>query len=383
MTASRPEPARPDPRRLLLIHPGALGDLVQAFPAFAQIRATYPGAHVTLLTADELAQFSAGFALFDRVQAFDTGVAYHGGAAARVALFARLAAALRAGRFDAVGVFKGAPAYAALAALTGAPVRAGLARGWGVHLLSQPLAMVPKVHHEDRYFDVARALGATQALRPPVVWPAADVPGAFAAFAGVERRTAVTAEREVALVAVAPGGARNAKDDYAPKRWPAARFADALLRVARARPLAAVVLGGAGDRGESEALQAALDGRVPVLDLAGATSVAAARAVVASCDAYLGNDSGLMHVAGTTSTPMVVVFGPTDPEVLAPRRAHVRAISHPARSTSCRDEVAGRVRPCAAVCCMDRVDAGEVADALATAIATTLGSHRGDRAVHV
>ena len=39
---------------------------------------------------------------------------------------------------------------------------------------------------------------------------------------------------------------------------------------------------------------------------------------------YVGNDSGITHLAAAVATPTLALFGPTDPKVWAPRGAHVR-----------------------------------------------------------
>jgi ADP-heptose:LPS heptosyltransferase len=348
----------PDVSRVLLLHPGALGDLVQALPAFGAVRAGFAHARVTLLTDAPLAGLARTTRLFDEVLAFDAAVAYRGGAAARLRLLAELAATARRVRPDAAAVFKGAPVYAALALASGARRRAGLARGAGRALLTHPVAIAPARHHEDRYLDVAAALGADPSRRAEAAWPAtpSPVPAALRA-------------RAWPLVGVAPGGARNAKQDTPTKRWPAARFAALARELAAAHPEAAfVLLGGDGDRAEVEVVRAALPAD-RVVDLAGRTDLLAARAAVAALDVYVGNDSGLMHVAATTSTPAVVPFGPTDPRVIAPRAPGVRAVWDPGPDPPCYDEVTGAHRPCRTPCCIDRVDVGRVRAAVDAAIA--------------
>ena len=42
------------------------------------------------------------------------------------------------------------------------------------------------------------------------------------------------------------------------------------------------------------------------------------------CRVFIGNDSGITHLAAAVATPVLAIFGPTDPEVWAPRGAHVR-----------------------------------------------------------
>jgi ADP-heptose:LPS heptosyltransferase len=343
---------------VLLVHPGALGDLVQALPAFGALRAGLPGARITLLTDAALAGFARDLGLFDAVEGFDAETAYRGGLVRRLALVAALAARLRRLRPDATAVFKGAAVYPLLAAASGAGWRVGLARGAGRRALHRPIAVDPARHHEDRYLDVAAALGVDPTRRAAARWPGRGdvVPAEFRAGARP-------------LVGIAPGGARNAKQDTPTKRWPAARFAEVAAGLAARHAHARfVLLGGPGDRAEVDAVRAALPA-ARTLDLAGRTDLAAARAAIAALDLYLGNDSGLMHVAATTATPAVIPFGPTDPRVIAPRAPGVRVVWDPAPAPPCFDEVTGAHRACATPCCIDRVSAAAVLAAAESALA--------------
>lgn len=355
-TPPRRRPARPV-GRVLLIHPGALGDLVQALPAFGAVRAGYPDAHVTLLTDAGLADLARGTRLFDEVIGFDAPLAYHGSPGARVGLFARLALRVRRAAPDVAAVFKGAIVYGLLAALSGARQRAGLARGVGRRALTHPVPIDPARHHEDRFLEVVAALGLDVQYRTDPAWPA--VPDLV---------TEQLPERVHPLIGLAPGGARNAKQDLPVKRWPADRFAALARALAAAHPHAAfVLLGASGDRAEVDAVRAALaDARV--VDLAGRTDVAGARAAIATLDVFVGNDSGLMHVAATTDTPTVVAFGPTDPRVLAPRAPGVRAVWVPAPNPPCYDEVTGAMRSCAVPCCIERVTVAQMLAAVQAAL---------------
>ena len=48
---------------------------------------------------------------------------------------------------------------------------------------------------------------------------------------------------------------------------------------------------------------------------------------IATARAYVGNDSGITHLAASVGTPVVALFGPVDPTVWAPRGEKVRVIS--------------------------------------------------------
>jgi ADP-heptose:LPS heptosyltransferase len=106
------------------------------------------------------------------------------------------------------------------------------------------------------------------------------------------------------------------------RRWPPERFA-ALGNLLWAQHGAALVLtGGAAERPLAEAVRRAL--HAPALDLVGKTDLGQFAATIAQLDLLVTNDTGASHLAAATSTPSVILFGPTRPEQWAPlnRRCH-------------------------------------------------------------
>ena len=114
------------------------------------------------------------------------------------------------------------------------------------------------------------------------------------------------------------------------KVWPAEKFValfDALATAPMAGARAAIFAGpGEAERAGAEAVMRALPRR-RVIDLAGQLSLTEAAAHLARCDLYVGNDSGLMHLAAAAGAPTLGLFGPSPPEEYAPagpRAAFVR-----------------------------------------------------------
>jgi ADP-heptose:LPS heptosyltransferase len=65
---------------------------------------------------------------------------------------------------------------------------------------------------------------------------------------------------------------------------------------------------------------------------------------LASARIYIGNDSGPTHLAAAVGTPVVALFGPSDPAVWAPRGLHVAIAAAPALDTITVERVASLVR---------------------------------------
>jgi heptosyltransferase-3 len=117
-------------------------------------------------------------------------------------------------------------------------------------------------------------------------------------------------------VAVHPGSGGRLKC------WPAARFADLLGGL----PGPVVILGGPADAAEVDALVRAIRGRDRPA-VARALPLARAAALLSVCRLYVGNDSGISHLAAALGIPTVAVFGPTDPAVWAPRGRAVETVA--------------------------------------------------------
>src|SRR5512139_4030725 len=89
------------------------------------------------------------------------------------------------------------------------------------------------------------------------------------------------------LVGMSPGAA------YGPaKRWFPERFAAVADRLVARTSCPVLLFGSAGDRASTEAVQAAA--KSPLIDIAGRTNLEDAIALIARCDLFVTNDSGLM-----------------------------------------------------------------------------------------
>ena len=132
------------------------------------------------------------------------------------------------------------------------------------------------------------------------------------------RSIGVDGERAIGL---APSTARGDT-----KRWPAWRFGELATRLlARGREPLIVI--GPGEEAVAEELCGAAQYGFPVvgtdMDIAGLAATAAGFRVL------VGNDSGPMQLAACLGTPVVAIFGPTDPDRTAPRGSGHRVVSLP------------------------------------------------------
>jgi ADP-heptose:LPS heptosyltransferase len=102
------------------------------------------------------------------------------------------------------------------------------------------------------------------------------------------------------------------------KQWPPERFADVAARLADTRNAVIVATGATSDRALVGGLQAALAPRL-VIDAATEDGLLVSAAILAQLDLLVTGDTGPMHLASAVGTPVVAVFGPSDPARYATR----------------------------------------------------------------
>ncbi len=108
-----------------------------------------------------------------------------------------------------------------------------------------------------------------------------------------------------ALLAIGPGA------NWERKIWPWRRYAELGTRLADACS-GLVLLGSRQDKGLGDSIRATVS--LPCINLCGRTTLLEAAAVLERCGLFIGNDSGLGHLASAVGTPTFTLFGPGQPQ---------------------------------------------------------------------
>jgi len=309
-------PLRPgtfQPRRILLIRLDLIGDLVHSTPAIRALRRTYPEAELHLLALPVVADVLAGDPDLDRVLTYDPHAwmrpwgLFHG-EVYRAAL--ALVRALRAYHYDLCVSICGDWA-SIVARVSGARRRVGYQGEAYSYFLTDP---IPGRRYELRQHEVAyvlalaRAAGAT--VEPADYLPRLTVnPSAAAAIGALLAARGVDVARMLVVFHV---GATNG---WA-KRWPVEYWAELGDRLVVEWGAQIVLTGAACDQLLTHAVHAGM--REPVIDLAGETTLPQLVALLARARLVISGDSGPAHIAGAVGTPVVAMYGPTDPAMSGP-----------------------------------------------------------------
>jgi ADP-heptose:LPS heptosyltransferase len=146
-----------------------------------------------------------------------------------------------------------------------------------------------------------------------------------------------SAEREAAADALLASGsgpilAMAPATNWAGKTWPAERFAVVAAELlARDGPLGdgrLLLLGGPNDRFAAEAVRRVIP-RARLVDVVGRTPLLTAYALLKRARLFIGNDSGLMHLAAAAGAPTLGLFGPSDERLYAPWGPNARVLRGP------------------------------------------------------
>lgn len=240
--------------------------------------------------------------------------------------FVRFVRQMRGGQFDLAVSLVRSPLMSAAVLLSGIRSRAGLnsaGRGFGYNIRA-PVDPAARRHEAEIYLDVARALGIdVSGLRP-------NIPVREDDRAAV--RTKLRAQGlldESPYLVVNPAGGRNPGMIMDAKRYPLPQMAELARRAAGRVGAVVVVIGGPQDGDLVHAVDQALGGAAA--RFVGGLTFGEIGALAAEALLYLGNDTGLTHLAAASGARTAMILGPSDPARYAPYSDQAIALWKPAK----------------------------------------------------
>ncbi len=284
--------------RILIVLPGAIGDVVRGLPLLGRLRHGRPDAHLAWVVEPPSAPVLDGHPWLDEVFVFPRRQGW-----GAVRPFLRR---LRVGAWDvALDLGRGIKS-ALLARGSSAPLRLGFARAdaregsWLLATRRLPRQGVARSKLE-QFLAFADML---------------DVPPVPIGF-GIEPRAEEAAQAEALLAGLRrPVVAACLGSSCPARRWFPDRTAAVVDALGAAHGGSTVLLGTAADAAFGTAVARAT--REPVRDLIGRTSLRQLIAVLARCGLAFGPDSGALHLAAAVGTPVVSLWGATSAERSAP-----------------------------------------------------------------
>ncbi len=289
-----------NPQKILLRSTNWIGDAIMTTPAIRTIRHNFPKAEISVLVHPWVADVFKASPHIDRIINYNKKTSHKG-----LSGMLRLSKELKKEKFDLTILLQNAFEAALITYMAGIPLRAGYSRDCRGLLLSHAVSLKKSrknIHQVHYYQGLLTDLGLT-----------AGSDELFLAINPEDKSRAVKLideDHPGSLIGLNPGAA------YGPaKRWPAEKYAELAEKLIKKINCQILVFGTEADR-QTAGIIKQCSGRV--VDLTGKTSLSEAMALIDLCNAFVTNDSGLMHIAAALKTPLAAIFGSTNPVTTGP-----------------------------------------------------------------
>ncbi|MGD0283006.1 MAG: lipopolysaccharide heptosyltransferase II [Dissulfurispiraceae bacterium] len=286
------------PRKLLIIKPSSLGDVVHSLPFLNVIRESFPDAEIHWVIAKGLEGLLENHPMVQKLWVINKDQwkkikKIHG----TVSELRNLLSALGGESYDIAVDLQGLLRSGILTAATKAPVRLGFseAREGSRLFYTHIITGGRDVHAVDRYLNIASALGcdtSSIAFPLPIVKESPEI-----------RQL----KQELGDYVVLAPGAR-----WKTKQWPAERFG----RLASLFGIRSIIIGSKEDDTLAKEAVSLSEGKA--VSMAGKTDIKELISLIRNARLMVTNDSGPMHIAAACGVPVAALFGPTSPARTGP-----------------------------------------------------------------
>ncbi len=321
-------------RKILIIKPSALGDIVHSLPFLNAIRHKFPDARIDWIAASGLHTFLEGHPMIDTLWIMDKD---------KWKDRSRLGQSIREIRelknnlgsvgydvsIDLSGLFRSG----VLTWFSRARYKLGFAESdeGSPFFYTHKIHGSMEIHAIDRYLEIARFMGCTHC---PIEYPMAP----HNPFPPIME----TLPQEYAVICPSAGKPAN--------RWPSHRFGELAARL----DLPAIVIASRAEADIAEDVAAHSRGRA--MSIAGQTSLKELLPVIAKAKYFICNDTGPMHIAAALNVPVFSIFGPANPVRTGPYGKGNTVIQNLLPCSPCYAK-----HPCSHFSCMEDLGVDQVA----------------------
>jgi heptosyltransferase-2 len=312
--------------KILVRSPNWIGDCIMSLPALRALRFYFPDAEIGLACQEQLK------GLFENVPEISRIITLNKSGEGK--RFFSDAKQIRSWQPEAGILFTNSFHSALLFRVAGVKTIMGFRKDGRGILLNRSLAFPrPPLHQVDFYLKLIREFAREYSNPPeepedgfsyniPVSAPDLGETDNFLLRHGIDPNKQ--------MVCVSPATAYGSAKEWLPER-----FAELINRLDISRShLQYLFFGSSAERDGIGRIAGQCQGKA--YNLAGELSLKQAVTVISRCSLFIGNDSGLMHVASALGIPLVILFGPTEPELTAPRSGKVAVLRRPADCAPCK-----------------------------------------------
>jgi lipopolysaccharide heptosyltransferase I len=325
------------PKKILIVKPSSLGDVVHSLPFLNALRESFPKAEIHWVIAKGLEDLLTGHPMINKIWVINKDMwkklsHIHNSLHELRILLKRL----RKEKYNIVVDLQGLLRSGIIALSTGSSLRVGFreAREGSRFFYTHTIKGGKDVHAVDRYLKIASFLDCRI---DDVCFP---LPLSF----NSSLLTDLSIPKHYAVVAP---GAR-----WETKRWPPEKYGELTSLL----PLHTVIVGSRADEGIAEEIQSFSKGKA--ISLAGKTTIKDLIEVIRGAQFFISNDSGPLHIAAALGIPVFAIFGPTDPVRTGPYGKNHTVIRENISCSACFRRI------CSDLKCMKKLSAEKVFEAI-------------------
>lgn len=280
--------------KILVIKLRAIGDVLLSTVVLKNLREAFPQAQIDFLTEKPSREVLEGNSditssiIFDNTTQNGAGLVFD----------------IRRRNYDLIIDLFGNPRSALITFFSGAPHRVGYRFKWRRHCYN--IIVEPRggdVHNTEFNLDALRKIQIPVNSTSPN-FPLQDIAERYAEnffkTAGLDRQS---------VVALNPGGG------WYTKRWRAQHFARLGDMITAYTNSPVIIIWGPGEQNEAEQIRSSMKSDAILIPK---TTLKELASLLKRCLVMVTNDSGPMHIAAAVGTPVVAIFGPTNPELQGP-----------------------------------------------------------------
>jgi lipopolysaccharide heptosyltransferase I len=337
-----------DSQKFLILRLSAVGDVVRTLPAIRVLKECCPGSRVSWVVEEPSKALLESQPEIDEVILFPRrrwaqGLKSGKGVFGLVREARQFAAELRKRKFDVALDFHGIFKSGLISFFSGAPRRIGFDRKSskeGNFLFSNVKVALPseRVNRFERNLCLLKGLGI-EGERARRLMAEAFGKGLRIDPEDQEKVETFLCHQTRAtggpVIAVHPG----ASSKWLNKRWMPERYAQLADRLSRELRATVLFTWGPGEQAWVESIRKGMT--EPSILGPKTESLTELAALFGKCDLYVGGDTGPMYTASSVGTPVVVIYGPTDPVLYEPLGPHQKVLKdvgcNPCRKRSCRE----------------------------------------------
>jgi len=329
-------------KKVLLVRPRRLGDIILTTPALRALKSALPQAKIFFLLESPYRRLIQGNGLVEEVIAIQPKLNWIG--------LSRLIMILRKYHFDLAIDFHGGPRSALITLGSGSRLRVGYRtqyKSWAYHMTVARSSPAGPIHSVVNHLNLVRAAGLNVGD---------DFSLCVAAAQPEEKKTVDACWQEWGLsskkvIALHISAGNQFRD------WGQENIVNFLKRIGPSGQILPLLIGSKEDKKREKEIIEAL-GR-PLPSLVGNTSLGELTAALERVDLFVGPDSGPMHLAAALGRPIVALFGPTLPAHFSPWKARAVILERKLACRPCRQ----RTCPYSNYPCIKGIEAEEVAAA--------------------